>query len=477
MVKSVFIYVLFLLYGFSVYGQGDLYKEYLTAGNALEKAQISYRLAKEFYSLGNYDSSLFFFEIPLKMELNLEEGALLKGHCAFWRGHIFSIDGRYSNSIKCYQQAIVFYQSISEEFHVGQCYWANGKNNAFLAQSDEAERCFVFAQASFTSSQWPSNSYEFYYDWGYHKWTSEKHKEALYFFDKALALNTEPLFISRVKNLKGASFRFTEQYDSAFQAYAEAISLAKSHNSVPELGWPLNNLGFLYLQLGNYDSASYYFTKCIEVTNGFSYPLIEGTSRINKAQTFQALERHQEAVEELLIALPITKPLENKAEYLRGLGLGIQLANSLQNDSLHQVWLEEYSQHLISRSEHEAELMREKEVAELNRLLLAQENENLEKALREEGPLINNSFIAGLTSLLALGAFILWDKARKREALMIDLLASTEAAKRIGRIEKHQQQAQNAFDISVERKRVAGILRRRIQPNQNLDAPSEEGSA
>lgn len=94
---------------------------------------------------------------------------------------------------------------------------------------------------------------------------------------KALAYFREQLSMKRVLEcyiLLGITYKKTEQYQEAFEAYTKAQQICEEFNLEQEKGLLYHNLGSLNSMLGNTEKAIDYYLKCVETKEYYSNPFI-----------------------------------------------------------------------------------------------------------------------------------------------------------------------------------------------------------
>lgn len=147
---------------------------------------------------------------------------------------------------------------------------------------------------------------------------SQKNKEALEAYSKALTnYKTEKKYVAIIRNLQqtASCYKKLNQYDKALENSLEILALTKQENDTKEELIALNNIGYVYRYLRNYNKALEYLNKTLALKKILQLSPQEQTiTLINIGVVSQNMGNYSNALDNLLQALQLMQKQKNETE-------------------------------------------------------------------------------------------------------------------------------------------------------------------
>jgi tetratricopeptide (TPR) repeat protein len=140
-------------------------------------------------------------------------------------------------------------------------------------------------------------------------------EEGLHYADKALEeakKARDNYLMGKVLIDIGNSFNVLNKYYEAIDRYEEAIRVLDPEKDLDQVARAMNNLGDVYLKMGEFDRAVTYFEKCLDIAKRTGYQMLEAFATSNLADSYYKKGEREKAVEFVDKALKLCKKLDNK---------------------------------------------------------------------------------------------------------------------------------------------------------------------
>jgi tetratricopeptide (TPR) repeat protein len=251
-------------------------------------------------------------------------------------GNSFYTEARYEKAAEMYTLALNSYIRIDDQLGATICYNALGKT--FLAQghTEKAEQMFQAAASSLTTfrpvdeaePKVKKAAAETYNNLGELAFRSERHSEALNWFEKGITLiaNTEDSAetLAILLHNRGAVYRAQNQLEKARKEFEEALAINRKLDNLLEIASNHYMLGVIALQEHSLERAvdhakrALEFDKLSENSVGIGHDLfLLGRSHIQMEETERGREYLQRACN-IFAALELDREHEKVVEYLQG---------------------------------------------------------------------------------------------------------------------------------------------------------------
>ena len=141
--------------------------------------------------------------------------------------------------------------------------------------------------------------------------------EAIDFYKKSLSYITNKQKLGEIYNNLGVVSKRIGNLDSALVYYIKALNLIEKYDTDPyHIILIMNNIALVHKQQSNYDISIEYFYKILKKTNEIKEEKlktdIQARTYLNIALVLNLMERHQEALENILIAKKLFKKINSK---------------------------------------------------------------------------------------------------------------------------------------------------------------------
>jgi len=141
--------------------------------------------------------------------------------------------------------------------------------------------------------------------------------EAIDFYKRSLSYITNKQKLGEIYNNLGVVSKRIGNLDSALVYYIKALNLIEKYDTDPyHIILIMNNIALVHKQQSNYDISIEYFYKILKKTNEIKEEKlktdIQARTYLNIALVLNLMERHQEALENILIAKKLFKKINSK---------------------------------------------------------------------------------------------------------------------------------------------------------------------
>jgi tetratricopeptide (TPR) repeat protein len=286
-----------------------------------DTAKSMHRLAKLYYSIGQYGRALPLAELVLeiyKSELGDRhpDTATSMNNLA----SLYKLMGQYDRALPLYECALQIWQSELGDRHPSTVSSINGLASLYKSMG-QYDRALLLRQSvleinqSELGNRHPStasslNNLAGLYD------LMGKYDQALPLYESALEISQSELGdrhpdTALILNGLAELYRLTGQYDQALPFYKSALEIWQSElgDRHPNTATCLNNLASLYHSMGMYDSALLLHEEALEITQtelGNRHP-DAATSLNNLASLYESMGEHDRALPLYESALEIRK--------------------------------------------------------------------------------------------------------------------------------------------------------------------------
>lgn len=343
------LFVGFLFFAVQKTASADSYVSFLQEQKVIPKCKYALEVGQQLYSQGQYDSSCHFFSYPIfQLDNPSTTSKSIIAESYYWLGYAHKAQNNIILAVAYYQKSLEAYEKINYRDKIAKLYWLIGELQLSQGEIKDAETNLLYANAMYSRIGRPEYEYIFQQNLGNLFWLKGNYRGAIDHLEKAIVLNQNDTDrLSQVYNLKGVCLRAMGKFDKAILCFNEAIDLAKNSEGVEILGWPLNNLGYLYnLQL-NYDSAHYYYSKALELSDIYESHVLYSATNLNLAELNLAEGSPHKALLHLKQALPITRSLSDQIWHLKTLRLGVEISSKLGDNDAHIQFLNQYNEAMM----------------------------------------------------------------------------------------------------------------------------------
>jgi class 3 adenylate cyclase len=102
--------------------------------------------------------------------------------------------------------------------------------------------------------------------------------------------------------------------EEALHHYTECLKLSESAMFLPGITATSNNMGGLYMELGDFENALKAFTKCYLISTDSKDTSVQLTSAINLGEAYLSLKDYEKAQSYMLTALKLSREMSYKAK-------------------------------------------------------------------------------------------------------------------------------------------------------------------
>lgn len=251
---------------------------------------------------------------------------------------------------------------------------------------------------------------------------NEYYKRAYELAVKTENTNGQAMLLNNI----GTIFDAQDQLDSALLYYSKAYALSVTHDLLQAQAVSLSNLGEIHARRNQFDKAASYFSKALAVDNRTEDAYGQIYSHTNLGNALTDLGIHKRARAHLDSALVLSKSL--KAKHLerriyevlsRSFELEGNYASALANYKLFRVLNDSiYDENKLEQFQ-ELEVKYETEKKEREIAQLSEEQVASDLAISNQKNLIL-SLVSGLILVLGGGAFFIYQRRKRAEALLVD---------------------------------------------------------
>ncbi|BBD63358.1 TPR repeat-containing protein (plasmid) [Nostoc sp. HK-01] len=270
-------------------------------------------LARQQYEQGKYQESLKSLQQALMIVKEIgedtEEGQLLKSLTLLAFGSVYQMLGEYSLALDSFQQALHLFQQNNDKKHqastlvvIGLIYYLKSQYPQALSFYQQA----LAIQQEMGDKKGQAISFNhiglIYLDQGYYN-------QALKHLKKSLTLRNDATTLGNI----GRTYYKLGQYPKALEYNQQALNLVRETHNKDEEAYIINNIADVYEKLGQYFKALELYQQALAIANQFNNQEELSIIFNNIAILYNNLGQYAKAIEYYQKALEITQKTEDKS--------------------------------------------------------------------------------------------------------------------------------------------------------------------
>ncbi len=236
--------------------------------NDKDLARLLNFLGNNYYSLGNYEQALNYYQKSLKVTMRLGNKSEIANLMQKIGIGLFTTND-YKKALLYFEQTLKIYQEIQYPMREAELFTSIGSIYLHWNEYEKAIENFDFARYIYQTLENLPALENLNYLKGITYYKSKQYELALQWYEKALEINRKienRAGSAKLWNAMGQLYFEKEEMKNALDCYLKAYDINLIQGDEIELAQALNNLANVHKELGNYDEATLYLKKSLELS-------------------------------------------------------------------------------------------------------------------------------------------------------------------------------------------------------------------